>query len=140
MLARSTYDQDYVDACRGALGAQLAAYDDVAAATDGKAAKTLDGFARLFFNNLVVVLEGYFIHRLRNKEGKDGNALNEVRLLAASLLTNDGVLATEKSITYQPEASVVGLAPGDAIALTRDDLGRLADAYFRELEARYVEP
>jgi hypothetical protein len=34
----------------------------------------------------------------------------------------------------------VGLAPGDAIALTRDDLGRLADAYFRELEARYVEP
>jgi hypothetical protein len=139
MLGRSTYDQQYVDACRAALGGQLAAYDELAAAASGKAANALEGFDPLFFNNLVLVLDGYFTHRLRNKEGKDGNPLNEVRVLAASLLTNDGVMAAEKSIKMKPESSVVGLAPGDAIALNRDDFGRLADAYFAELEARYVE-
>ena len=48
------------------------------------------GFEPLFFGNLVVVLDGYFMHRMRATEGKDGNPLIEVRALCSSIMTNQG--------------------------------------------------
>jgi hypothetical protein len=86
----------------------------------------------------VIVLEGCFVHRLRGVEGKDGNPLNEVRVLATSILEHDGVLTVEKSIKWKPEASVLGLAPGDKVALTEADFTKLAKAYFAEIDAKFV--
>jgi hypothetical protein len=148
MLAAGSYPQDYVDHCRASVRAQVAAYEDLAAAARGRAASedapggdgAIDAFASRFFNTMVLVLEACFVHRVRNREGKDGNPLNEVRVLSNSLLTNDGVLLKDSQIKLRPETSVLGLAPGDEIRLAQDDFVRLADAFFAELEARYVEP
>ena len=136
MLAASKYPQDYVDACRARTARQVATYKKVAtAAGTGKA---LDAFEPEFFNDLVVVLECSFVHRLRGAEGKDGNTLNEVRALASSIIEHDGVLTIEKSMKLKPEASVLGLAAGDTIALDAKQFQRLADAFFAEIEQKFT--
>ena len=42
-----------------------------------------------YFNNMVLVLDRYYVHRLLMVTGKDGNPLNEVELLAEPLMNND---------------------------------------------------
>ncbi len=145
MLAVNGYTQDYIDARRAAVAAQVAAYDGLTKgarrlAGDGGAAK-LDGaiqaFERPFFNHMVVVLDASFIHRTRGREGKDGNPMNEVRLLSASILENDGVLLADKQIRLAPETSVLGYAAGDPIALSEEDFVRLAEGFFAGIEATF---
>ena len=51
-----------------------------------------DDFEPLLFNNMTLVLDRYFVHRLLMVTGKDGNPLNEVELMSDSLMKNDGVL------------------------------------------------
>ena len=135
MLGVNDYPREYVDSVRAQLDAQVASYKELA--KSGKASKALDGFEPLFFNGLVVQLEMAFVHRLRTKEGKDGNALNEVRLLTTSLLSNDGRLVADKQIKLKPEASVLGLAVGDQIRLNEKDFAALSEAFFAELEKRF---
>jgi len=55
-----------------------------------------------YFNNMLIVLDGYFVHRLRGVEGKDGNALNEVRVLARSLMEHGGTVTADPQITLDP--------------------------------------
>ena len=133
MLAVKTYSQDYIDDCRAAMEAQLAAYEVLS-----PPAKALASFEPLFCNNLTLVLDQYFVHRTRAIEGKDGNPLNEVRMLCTSLLTNHGMLAADKTIKYEPESSVLKLEIGDEITLDRAEFRRLFEAYFAELEARFT--
>jgi hypothetical protein len=141
MLGVSTYDQDYIDKCRDRIAAQVAAYEAVAAAAGNgaKGGSAVDAFEPLFFNNLVLVLDALFVHRLRNREGKDGNPVNEVRVLSESLMENDGVLAVPTSIKLDPERTILHHAPGDEIALGADAFQRLATAYFEGIEERYTD-
>ena len=90
-----------------------------------------------YFNNLVIALDHHFCHRVRNREGKDGNPLNEVRVIVNSLMENDGLLKPDSSTKLKPETSVLGYAPGDRIALSAADFQRLSDGFLREIEARY---
>ena len=106
MLAVSKYEPEYVEQCRERVSADLAAYDRIAGAANG----ALDGFESVFFNNMVLTLELQFVHRLRKAEGKDGNALNEVRILASSLVENGGVMLADKQITFK-DGSLLGYAP-----------------------------
>jgi hypothetical protein len=141
MLAVSNYSQEYVDACRANVRAQLAAYGALSELSgDGQPRldAALDDFELLFFNHMMIALDAYFTHRLRNKEGKDGNAMNEVRLLAQSIMNNDGVLATDKQIRLKPESSVLGYEVGDPIRLGKDDFERLSEAFFAGIERAYV--
>jgi hypothetical protein len=142
MLGRKTYDKHYIDACRTRVDAQVAAYDALATAArdgggDGSGGAALDTFAPQFFNHMVLALDEYFVHRLRGQEGKDGNPANEVRLLAASIMENDGRLVADKQIRLTPESSVLGLAAGDEVRIDEDGFRRLADGYFAEIEKRF---
>ena len=132
MLAVSSYPQDHIDAARADIAAVLTAFDAL------PASPARDALAPVLFNNMVLALDARFLHRVRSKEGKDGNPLNEVRLLCEALTEHDAVLADPpKTMKYTSEVAVLGLAPGDAIALSRDDFAALSDAFFTELAARY---
>jgi hypothetical protein len=140
MLGMKTYPQDYVDACRRRVAAQVAAYRELSSVAGPEAGSALAAFEPELFNNLVLVLDSCFVHRLRTVEGKDGNPLNEVRVVVGSLLLHGGVMTMDKAIKLRPETSVLGLAEGDTIALTEGDFGKLAEAYFAEIERRFVAP
>ncbi|MHC1563585.1 hypothetical protein ACR9E3_31920 [Actinomycetospora sp. C-140] len=123
MLGRKTFTPDEIANARAAADAQIAALrraDDPALA-----------------NALLLALDRRFVHRVRVTSGKDTNPVTEVELLAESLIDHDGVLTPNAVIKYRPERAVLGLAPGDAIALDADGLERLIAAFFTELEVRF---
>jgi hypothetical protein len=88
---------------------------------------------------MVLVLDRYFVHRVRQVTGKDSNALNEVELLCESLVNNRGVLRVGNALKFIPEETVLGLHPGDAIALSRGDFERLSAAFFAVLQRRFLD-
>ena len=142
MLAVKTYTHDYIDTCRARIDAQLDAYDTLAAAVaksqSPEARAALAAFEPLLFNSLALVLDASFVHRTRAVEGKDGNPLNEVRMISDSLLANDGALAANNTIKYRPAAAVLQLDIGDAISLDAAAFRALASAYFDELQRRFT--
>ena len=129
MLMASKYPKEYIASRRLRIAEAVAAYKARPAADDG--------FESVFFANMLLVLELSFVHRGRGMEGKDGNPLNEVRMLCASLLEHDGVFTAEKSIKLVPEQSVLGYEFGDAIALDEEQFTRIADAFFAEIERKF---
>ena len=142
MLCVNKYPQDYVDECRARVKRQLAAYRGLMAATsqtkDPKVTAAVESFESVFFNNMVLVLDSYFCHRSRTIEGKDGNPLNEVRVLCNSMLENKGRFRTEKAITLKLEKSVLKLKVGDPIALSEADFALLSTAFFDEIARKFV--
>ena len=144
MLGRKNYTQEEIDQGKAALDQHLAAYRRLATAlagtpADKKVGSALESFEAVFFNNLTLVLDHYFVHRLSGKdyEGKDGNPLNEVRVLCDSLISNDGKLRADNQINLASEKSVLKLHPGDPIRLTEADFKRLSTAFFAELQRRF---
>jgi len=138
MLGVKTYDRKFVDACRQKIASDVDAIErtSVSAKHDGHSAREIE--ARLY-NNLVIVLDALFVHRLRTVEGKDGNPLNEARIVAWSLIKHDGVLTAETGIKLVPDKSVLKLKVGEPVALTCAQFKALADAFFAELERKFVE-
>ena len=138
MLCMNSYTQDYIDECRASMEKQLAAYKKLLAAGRAKTRTGFDSavavFEPLFFNNLVVDLDGFFVHRSRTIEGKDGNPLNEFRDHRYIALQNHGVMSTEKTnnktIKYSPEKSIVKLKIGDEIKLTEPAFVALFKPFF----------
>ena len=138
MLAQETYDADYIADSRGQVEAEIGAFDNARADSDSDDF-ALDDLEVSYFAALVLALEMRFVHRKRSKEGKDANALHEVRVLAQSLMTNGGRLLDDPRIAPDPARSVLGLRPGDDIVVRYDDFVRLSRAFFDELEARYLD-
>ena len=141
MLGRKSYPREYIKACRTRVDAQLRSFKALsrAAGKDPKAASALESFEPAFFNNLVVVLDASFVHRLRGVEGKDGNPLNEVRVLGASIMENGEVMGADPTIKMDPAKSVLGYKVGDKIRVHQAEFARLADAFFAELEKKFGE-
>ncbi|WP_049785516.1 hypothetical protein [Cellulomonas gilvus] len=136
MLAQGTYDADYLAGCRAQIGADIAAFDN--ARIDAQGSEDVLGDLELsYFAALLLSLEMRFVDRPRDVEGTDGNPLNEVRVIARSLMTNGGRMLADASLPLDPARTVLGLRPGDDIQLRYDDFVRLSDAFFTELEARY---
>jgi hypothetical protein len=135
MLAVTRYPKDYVAACRKRIDEQLAAYGAIAkTAAEADRAR----FEPLLSANLVLALDACFVHRTRGLEGKDGNPLNEVRMLCTSILQHDGRLTADKTIKYDPAKSVLQLKIGDPIALSAADVKRLAKAFFDAIGAKFA--
>ena len=136
MLSIARYDRTYVDVCRGKIAASVEAFEVLRAEAAG--AKALAEFEIEFFNGLVMVLDHYFDHRARAQEGKDGTALNEVRMLCNSFMQGNGKLLGDKGIKYDPKRAQLGIAVGDKIAIDQVGFERLAEAFFAEIEKKYA--
>ena len=141
MLCVNSYSEDYIDACRSKVASQLAAYKTLVDAgtptTNAAFASAVEAFEPLFFSNLVVVLDSLFVHRSRALELKDGNPLNEVRMLCNSILQSGGVMTADKTIKFKPAASVLKIQIGDSIHIGQADFVRLSEAFFAEMEAKF---
>ena len=128
MLGRSTYSEAYVQAVRARFGRVLKAFDK---------AKPAEPFASEALLDMVLGLEVAFVHRLRMQEGKDGNPLNELRMIVTSILEHDGVMTRDNTVKWDAAKSISGLAIGDTIALGRKQVQALAEAVFEEIGKKY---
>lgn len=141
MLGMKSFSKEYIAACRARVARDVEAYKAVQSLIASKE------FETTFFNSQIMLLDYMFVHRLSGIEGKDGNPLNEVRVLCNSILYNAGRLQIEKlagwpnsavsSLKLPPEHSVLKMKLGDPIKLTEGDFSRLSAAFFDELERRY---
>jgi hypothetical protein len=134
-------EQDYVDACRSRSETQAAMFREVAQAARDHGDADVDllegALASLeyeYFNNMLIVLEGYFGERSRALVGR-GGAVDEVRAVVRSLMEDGGTFVPDPRSPLDPTRTVLRLAPGDPIRLTLQQYMRLADAFFRQVEA-----
>jgi hypothetical protein len=143
MLGRKDYTPAELDRARTAINSQLTAYRDLVEAADAtkdqKVSSALAAFDPLFFDNMTLVLDRYFVHRLRAVTGKDGNPLNEVEMICDSLISNDGVMLASDVINLIPDQSIVQLQVGDPIELNLADFERLSGAFFADLERKFLQ-
>ncbi|MGH8655622.1 MAG: hypothetical protein ACREYE_27135 [Gammaproteobacteria bacterium] len=137
MLCANSYDKKYVKACRKRIEEQLSSYDRLKAGASMSAHDAAAEFEPHFFANMVLALESHFMHRARGKEGKDGNPLNEVRMISASLMANDGTLQADKTIKYDPSKSVLDIKIGDKIRVTQPGFKALSEAFFAQIESKF---
>jgi hypothetical protein len=128
---RNTYTSDEIESCRDNCDSLLAAW----AANDVEDT-TLES---LVFGQAVVVLHTWFGHRAPDLEGDDANPMNEVRVIADSIVDNDAVLRVQGPITWVAERTVLRLAVGDPVEVTANGFERLAAAYIAAIEATYPE-
>ena len=144
MLGRKNYPQEEFDHGKVAIKKQFAAYKklvgEIASGTpEKKLQSALKDFEGMFFNNMTLVLDRYYVHGLRMVTGKDGNPLNEAEMICDSLLNNNGILRDSNVIKYIPDQSVVKLNVGDKIRITAEEFERLSAAFFAELERKFLE-
>jgi hypothetical protein len=128
MLGMRTYTKKYIAACRSKVEQDISTYK----------ASHAKGLESTFFNNMVIVLDHLFVHRLRTVEGKDGNPLNEVRLLSDSLMNNNHKMSMDKTIKYDPAQSVLKYEEGKEIKIGEADFVLLSKAFFTELESKFL--
>ncbi|MDO9486566.1 MAG: hypothetical protein Q7K25_10970 [Actinomycetota bacterium] len=139
MLARNSYSQEFIAHCRTRIGSDVQAYRKLAAASGQSSASALEAIEPVYFNNLLLAMDAFFTHRTRTLEKKDGNPLNEVRVLCRSIVENDAVLMKDSTINLNPAKSVLGLAVGDSIRLSLEEFVRISDAYFAEMLVKFAE-
>jgi hypothetical protein len=140
MLGMRNYTREYVEGCRSRVELDLSNYKKLATAARNQpaSAKALEAFEATFFNEMVLLLDHFFVHRLRTVEGKDGNPLNEVRILCTSFMENNGRLCEDKTIKYDPAKSVLKYKVGDEINLNEAQFMLIYKAFFAELESKFL--
>ena len=102
MFGIRNYTKEYIDGCRSKVDSDLAAYRNLVKAARNQSASNktrlnsaMEAFEVTFFNNMVLLLDNFFVHRLRTVEGKDGNPLNEVRVVCNSMLNSNNIMSAE---------------------------------------------
>ena len=130
MLAVGKYKKAHIEACRRQVDAAVATYKKALGGKGG-------AFEAHFVKHMILALDRYFVHRTRGMEGKDGNALNEVRMLCASISEAGDKLLADTTIKYDAAKSATKLAIGDKLDLTIDQFEKLSAAFFAELTKRF---
>ena len=136
MLGRKSYPAAQITACRTEMADMAATWRAVARHSEAKAREEAEVQV---FNQMVVALEGWFVHRLHGVEGKNGNPMNEVRLLALSVTANGSYFPSDHSIQWWPEASITGYRAGERIRLSEAVFSRLAQAYLDAVSVGFAE-
>lgn len=137
MLATTSYPAEYLQACETRMVEQLASYEALVAATGPRGDGAARVFGPLFLQHMVLAMDACFIHRCRTLEGRDGNPLNEVRMLCHAMLWRQGLLQAEEGLDYRAEDSVLGLKLGETLWVDLAGMKRLVRAFFAELRQRY---
>jgi len=151
MLGMKNYTKKYIDECRSKVDVELSAYEKLVAAAKSHPAsvKALETFEATFFNNMVLMLDYFFVHRLSGIDGKDGNPLNEVKILCNSMLNNNNIMTADNvgkiaafaglnAIKLDSTKSVLKYRAGDEIKLNEADFLLLSKAFFAEIESKYL--
>lgn len=144
MLGVNKYSQKYIDECRSKVDVQLSAYKKLIAAARNKTEKNkfldsaIESFDPVFFNSMVLVLDAFFVHRIWAVEGKDGNPLNEVRVICNSILNNKNIMDADNTIRMNADKSVLKYKVGDEIELSEAQFAQLSKAFFAEIEKKYL--
>jgi len=112
------HSQQEIDTARTLIEADLHAYRNLP--TTAKTTK----FESAFFKREVLALEYMFVHRLTGIEEKDGNPLNELRVLCNSILLKEGKLRIDKL----PADVCQGLAEASAGEVCAQTQGRRRNA------------
>jgi hypothetical protein len=61
----------------------------------------------LFFNNMTLVLDRYYVHTIRMLTGKEGTPLNEVEMICDSLMNRNGIPQGSNVVKCTPDQSVI---------------------------------
>ena len=144
VLSVNKYTRAYMDTCRSKVAAQVSAYQTLVrtariqrSADKARLKTAMEAFETLFFGNMVLVLDGYFVHRMRAMEGKDGNPLNEARMLCNSIMHDNNILSADKTIKHDSDRSVSKYRVGDETKLREADFTRLSSAFFAEMGKKF---
>ena len=145
MLCVNNYTQKYIDECRSRVAAQVSAYRTLVITAKNQTSPdesplnaAIEAFEPHFFNNMDLALDSYFVHRARAIEKKDGNPLNEVRMLCNSMMNNNNMMCADKTIKFDPAKSVLKYRVGDEIKLNEAGFILLSSAFFAEIESKYL--
>ena len=145
MFCVNNYTQRYIDQCRSKVDLQLSTYKNLVTiarkhvgANEALLKSAIEAFEPVFFNNLVLILDNYFCHRSRTMEGKDGNPLNEVRVLCNSMMNGNHKMCVDKTIKLDSTKSILKYKVGDEIKLNEAAFVLIYKAFFTELESRYL--
>lgn len=139
VLSVKSYPADFVEASRARFVSLLDAYRRLTETLPAGSLTVASEFEHRFVHAVLVSLDAAFVHRVRAQEGKDGNALNEVRMLAESILANDGVLAPNTTIKYVAARSVTGVDIGQPIGPGIDSVHALVMTVHDEIRSRYPQ-
>ena len=137
MLSVKQYPADHLQDSRDRFNERILRFNRLTTTISERDPAALAELEHDFAELMVVSLDAAFVHRVRAQEGKDGNPLNEVRMLADSILTNQSVLAGSSTIRYDPGRSIVGTGVGEPIRVSLDQLSVLGSAFHDEIAARY---
>lgn len=145
MLSVYAYSLEYINECRLKVDMQLKTYENLITTAKKQAGNSndelksaIESFEPNFFNNMVLVLDNYFNNRSSNLEKKDGNPLNEVRMLCDSIKEYNYILSSNKSIKYDHAKSVLKYQIGDEIKLRKEDFVLLSKEFFAEIESKFM--
>ena len=131
MLSVKHYDKEHVNRCRSWVDGQLEGFSSL---PEGAAKET---YEPRFCEAAVLGLDAWFVHRMRAAEGKDGNPLNEVRVICGSILAGSDTLLSDSQIKLSRDDAILGIGYGEQIAIGAAGLERLAAAFLSEIEKRY---
>lgn len=145
MLCVNNYTQKYIDGCRLRVNLQLSTYKKLVTTAGNQIGTNetplnaaIESFEPMFYNNMVLILDALFVHRTRAIEKKDGNPLNEVRMMCNSMMHNNNIMCADNTIKLNPTKSVLKYQAGDEIKLNEADFLLIFKAFFAEIESKYL--